>query len=394
MEGALCGVKVLDLTRLLPGGFCTMLLADMGAEVIKVEEPGIGDYIRTRPPLVGKNSGFHLVLNRNKRSLTLNLKTDAGKDVFRRLVWDADVVVEGFRPGVMNRLGLGYQVLKKIQPRIVYCAITGYGIGGPLELKAGHDINYLALGGVLSYSGREGLPATSGVQIADIGGGALMAAFSIVSALLARERDPHGIGQFIDISMRDGSIAFNCLRLGKYLADRKVPLPGDDQLNHGMACYNIYETRDGRYMALGALEAKFWENFCEAMARPDWKEARYFEPGDHQRELYQMISAAFKQKTQSEWIGHFAAHDCCCEPVLNLDEVMRDEQVRCRKMFVEMVHESWGAYWQLGIAPKFSRTPGTLRSHAPELGEHTEEILSVLGFSQTELQSLRAAKVI
>ncbi len=392
MKSALSKVKILDLTRLLPGGFCTMLLADMGADVIKLEEPGIGDYIRNWPPLVGKNSGFHLVLNRNKRSVTLNLKTDAGRDIFKRLLKDVDVVVEGFRPGVMDRLGLGYEMLKLVQPRIIYCAITGYGLDGPRALKAGHDINYLALAGVLSYSGREGAPALSGVQIADIAGGALMAALSIVSALLAREH--YGYGQLIDISMQDGSIAFNCLRLGKYLADCKIPSPGDDQLNHGLACYNIYETKDGRYMALGALEAKFWESFCEAMEQPDWKKAKYFEPGDHQRELYSMVSSRFEEKTQSEWIKLFAAHDCCCEPLLNLDEVMEDEHVKSRKMFVEMVHQQWGGYRQLGIAPKLTETPGSLRTHAPELGEHTEEALRVLGYSESEIWDLREANVI
>ncbi len=392
MKSALSKVKILDLTRLLPGGFCTMLLADMGADVIKLEEPGIGDYIRDWPPLAGKHSGYHLVLNRNKRSVTLNLKTDAGRGIFKRLVKDVDVVVEGFRPGVMDRLGLGYETLKLIQPRIIYCAITGYGLDGPRALKAGHDINYLALAGVLSYSGREGSPALSGVQIADIGGGGLMGALSIVTALLAREHN--GCGQLIDISMHDGSMAFNCLRLGKYLADGKIPSPADDQLNHGLACYNIYETKDGRYMTLGALEAKFWENFCDAMGQPDWKEAKYFEPGDHQRELCREVSSRFEEKTQSEWIRHFAAYDCCCEPVLNLEEVMADEHAKSRKMFVEMVHREWGGYRQLGIAPKFAETPGSLRTHAPELGEHTEEALRALGYSQPEICDLRKADVI
>jgi crotonobetainyl-CoA:carnitine CoA-transferase CaiB-like acyl-CoA transferase len=392
MEGALAGFKVVDLSRLLPGPFCSMLLADMGADVIKVEDPKVGDYIRWWPPQIGKNSGFHVVLNRNKRSLSLNLKAPEGKEIFRKLIQDADVVLEGFRPGVMSKLGLGYESLKEINPRIVYCAITGYGTEGARALKAGHDINYLALNGVLSYCGRDGRPTLPGVQIADIGGGALLAAFSIVTALLARER--LGEGQFIDISMTDGALAWNCLRWGKLLADGNIPSPGDDMLNHGYACYGVYETRDGRHMSLGALEPQFWKIFCEAVEHPEWNQPKYFEPGPHQKALREEIAAVFKERTQAEWVRDLAVHDCCCEPVLSLDEVMRDPETISRQMVVELVHESWGAYRQLGIAPKLSKTPGTLRSHAPELGEHTSGILQDLGYSTDEITQWRASGVV
>ncbi len=392
MAEALSGFNILDLSRLLPGPFCSMLLADMGAEVIKIEEPKVGDYIRWWPPQVGRNSGFHVVLNRNKRSLTLNLKASEGKEIFQSLVRNADVVLESFRPGVMKRLGLGYEVLKEINPRLVYCAITGFGSEGVRSQKACHDINYLALNGVLSYSGRDKRPIMAGVQIADIGGGALLAAFSIVTALLARER--LGEGQFIDISMMDGAFTWNCLRWGKYLADGKIPFPEDDLLNHGFACYNIYETQDGLYMALGALEPQFWKEFCEAIRRPDWNQPNYFEPGQHQKVMIEDIAAIFRQKTQAEWISYFAARDCCCEPILNLAEVMDDLGVYARQMVVELVHESWGAYKQLGIAPKFSLTPGIIRSHAPELGEHTDKILLELGYSRHQIEELRSEGVV
>jgi len=388
MDGALAGFKVLDLSRLLPGPYCSMLLADLGADVLKLEDPKVGDYIRWWPPKVGRNSGFHVVLNRNKRSLTLNLKAAEGKDIFKRLVEDADVVLEGFRPGVMDRLGVGYEALKEINPRLVYCAITGYGVDGIRSRRAGHDINYLALNGVLSYSGKSNSPILPGVQIADIGGGGLLAAFSIVTALLARER--LGKGQFIDISMTDGAMAWNCLRWGSYLADQRVPSPGDDFLNHGFACYNIYETRDGRHMSLGALEPQFWKIFCEVVGRPEWNQPDYFEPGAHQEVLQNHIARLFKQKTQAEWIELFSTVDCCCEPVLNLAEVMDDPGMKARGMIVEMVHESWGAYRQLGIAPKLSLTPGTIYSHAPELGEHTEDVLKGIGYSSEQIEKLRS----
>jgi crotonobetainyl-CoA:carnitine CoA-transferase CaiB-like acyl-CoA transferase len=387
MQGALSSIRVLDLSRLLPGPFCSMLLADMGADVIKVEDPKQGDYIRWWPPLVGKNSGFHVVLNRNKRSLTLNLKLPEGKDLFQRLVKEADVVLESFRPGVMARLGLGYETLNIVNSRLVYCAITGYGFEGQRSQKAGHDINYLALNGVLSYSGRNGQPTLTGVQIADLGGGGLLAAFSIVTALLARER--LGEGQFIDVPMMDGALTWNCLRWGKYLGDGKIPYPGDDFLNHGFACYHIYETRDGRHMSLGALEPQFWKTFCEAAGHPEWNQPNYFDPGPHQEVLQTEIASFFRQKTLVEWVAHFEGSDCCCEPIMNLAEVMDDPDMRARQMVVDMVHESWGAYRQMGIASKFSLTPGVIRSHAPELGEHTRTILGELGMSPDEIETLR-----
>ncbi|MCU0587822.1 MAG: CoA transferase [Syntrophobacteraceae bacterium] len=392
MQGALDGIKVLDLSRLLPGPFCSMLMADLGADVIKVEDPGVGDYIRWWPPKIGKNSGFHVVLNRNKRSLTLNLKSPEGRDIFLKLARDADVVLEGFRPGVMKKLGLDYPVLKTVNPGIVCCAISGYGQEGDRARKAGHDINYLALNGVLSHSGRSGRPTVPGVQIADLGGGGLLAAFSILAALLARQRT--GEGQFVDISMTDGAMAWNCLRWGQFIADGRTPSPGDDFLNHGYACYNVYETKDGRFMALGALEPQFWKAFCQAMEQPRWDRPDYFDPGPHQAALEAEIQAAFKDRDQAEWVEILGKYDCCCEPVLSLAEAMDDGALRARGMVVELIHESWGSYRQLGIAPRLSATPGAMRSHAPELGEHTASILLDLGYDQSRMDRLKAEGIV
>ena len=391
MDGALSGLKVLDLTRLLPGPFCSMLIADLGADVIKVEDPKMGDYIRWWPPKIGGNSGFHVVLNRNKRSLTLNLKSHEAKVIFKKLVEGADVVLEGFRPGVMAKLGLDFKSLEPFNPRLVYCSISGYGADGIFVHKAGHDVNYLALNGVLSYSGKDS-PTMAGVQIADVGGGGLLAAFAVMAAIFARER--LGRGQFVDISMTDGAFAWNCLRWGKLIADCKIPMPADDTLNHGLACYNVYRTRDGRYMSLGALEPQFWKSFCQTAGRPQWDTPLYFEAGKHQKELMESVSEFFRQKSLAEWVEHFKGADCCCEPVLNLDEAGESELMRGRAMVVDLVHESWGAYKQLGIAPKFSLTPGSLSSHAPELGQHTSQILEQLGYSAEKIEDLKNAGIV
>jgi crotonobetainyl-CoA:carnitine CoA-transferase CaiB-like acyl-CoA transferase len=388
MQSALSGLKVLDLSRLLPGPFCSMLIADLGADVIKVEDPRGGDYLRSWPPKMGESSGYHTVLNRNKKSLTLNLKSPEGKAIFEKLVASSDVVLEGFRPGVMKKLGLDFPSLERINPRLVYCSISGYGADGVFAQKAGHDINYLALSGVLSYSGKD-RPTNSGVQVADLGGGALMAAFSIMAALFARERI--GRGQFLDISMADGSFAWNCMRFGKFAAGGEVPSPGDDMLNQGFACYNIYKTADGRYMSLAALEPQFWMSFCRVAGRPEWESVLHFQPGAHQKDLFESISQFFLQKSMAEWVEIFKDADCCCEPVLNLDEAMESRLLRDRAMVVDLVSTSWGAYKQLGIAPKFSLTPGALHSHAPALGQHTESILLELGYAREKIEELKSS---
>lgn len=386
------GVRVLDLSRLLPGPLCSMLLADFGADVIKIEDPKGGDYIRNWPPFLGENSGFHVVLNRNKRSLTLNLKTPEGREIFLKLARNADVVLESFRPGVMDRLGIGYEVLSKGNPRLIYCAITGYGQEGERAHRAGHDINYLAISGVLSYCGKDGEPVLPGVQIGDIGGGSLLAAFSIAMALYMREKT--GRGDFIDVSMTDGLLLFHALRWGKFLADGKVPQPGDDMLNHGLACYNVYRTKDGRYMTLGALEPQFWKAFCEAVGHPEWNNPSYFECGEHQKPLMEAISRIFAEKTQAEWIEFFSNVDCCCEPVRNLDEVVNDRELEARGMVVSVMDAYSRAFRQLGVVLRCKNMQGRVVKPAPKLGEHTVEVLESIGMSSEDINELRAKGVV
>src|SRR3954447_6631982 len=304
MPAALEGLRVLDLTRLLPGGFCTLLLADMGADVLKVEDTGTGDYIRWMPPYYGGEeqqregtaSAYFLALNRNKRSLRLNLKDERGRDVLLRLVEDYDVVVESFRPGVMDRLGVGYEVLRERNPRLIYCPISGYGQDGPLTARSGHDTNYLALNGLLGLTGRRGgPPIQSAGQVADLGGGGLMAAVGILAALHERERS--GEGQLVDVSMTDGSLSWLAMVAGAFFADGRVPRRGAEMLNGGVACYLPYECADG-WVSCGALEPKFWQAFCAGVDRPDLVACQFSAPGS---EGHTAVAEVFAGRTKAEW---------------------------------------------------------------------------------------------
>ncbi|MEJ7717494.1 MAG: CoA transferase [Thermoleophilaceae bacterium] len=280
---ALDGVRVLDLSRLLPGGFCSLLLADFGADVLKLEDTGMGDYVRWSPPFHegaedSAASALFLALNRGKRSIRVNLREDAGRDVLLRLVREHDVLLESFRPGVLDRLGVGYERLREENPGLVYCAISGYGQDGPLRDRVGHDTNYLALTGLLGLSGEpEGPPAQAAGQIADLGGGALMAAFGILAAL--RERERSGLGQLVDVSMADGALSWLAMTAASRLAGGPKPERGGTELAGGLACYRPYACRDGGHVALGALEPKFWQELCHGLDREDLLEAQFAPPG-------------------------------------------------------------------------------------------------------------------
>lgn len=361
-------IRVLDLTRLLPGPYCSQFFADFGAEVIKIEEPKVGDYARWTEPRVDGYSAMFASLNRNKKSVTLNLKLDDDRKQFRELVKTADVLIESFRPGVMDRLGLGYEDLKELNPKLVYCAITGFGQTGPYKDKPGHDINYLSYAGLLHFNvGAQGeKPTVPATQIADLGGGALMGVAGILTALMGR--NVTGKGQFVDISMMDGVVSWMQTVLPEYLAGKPVT-EGELTLAGGRACYGVYETADGRYLSVGALEPKFWRTFCEGIERPDLI-SLLDAPQETQVELRKTIQQEIGQKTLAEWNVIFEKIDACVSPVLTLDEMIEDPQVKARDMLV-----TYEGQRQIANPIKLSETPAKIYSKAPLLGEHNDKIL-------------------
>jgi alpha-methylacyl-CoA racemase len=391
----LSDVRVLDLTRLLPGGFCSLLLADLGAEVLKVEDTGMGDYVRWVPPYyggeeqraLGTHSGAYLALNRGKRSVRLDLKSEGGREVFLRLAERCDVVLESFRPGVMDRLGVGYERLRDANPGIVYCAISGYGQDGPNAQRAGHDTNYLALNGILGLSGRmDGPPTQAAGQIADLGGGALMAAVGVMAAL--HERGRSGEGQVVDVSMTDGSMAWLAMVAGRYFCDGVVPRRGDGQLSGGLLCYFPYEASDG-WVSCGALEPKFWAAFCNGVGRPELVEVQFEPPGS---DGWRQVAEVFRSRSREEWRAFNDEHDCCIEPILDLDEALGSELTRAREMVVEVDQPGIGPVRQLGFPVKLGRTPGDPTRPAPAFGEHTEQVLRELGYGDEEVAALLASR--
>jgi crotonobetainyl-CoA:carnitine CoA-transferase CaiB-like acyl-CoA transferase len=390
----LSDVRVLDLTRLLPGGFCSQLLADFGADVVKVEDTGMGDYIRWAPPYygddshqaLGTRSALYLSLNRNKRSMRLDLKSDGGREVLLRLVGEFDVVLDGFRPGVLEKLGVGYDRMLERNPAVVICAITGYGQSGPNVQRAGHDMNYLGLIGLLGLTGEpDGRPIQSAGQIADLGGGALMAAFGTMAALHEARRS--GNGQVVDVSMADGALSWLAMVAGAYLCDGEVPARGAGQLTGRFVCYLPYEAADG-YITMGALEPQFWARFCAGVGREDLVDKQFEHTGSA---AWEDIAIIFRSKTRAEWKAFNDEHDAMIEPVLDLGEALDSELVRSREMVVEWEQPAIGPVRQLGVPVKLSRTPGTVHAPAPALGEHTEQVLGEAGFSAEEIAELIAS---
>ena len=383
---------MLDLSRLLPGPYCSLLLADLGMEVLKVEDTEQGDYMRTMGPIRKKDSAYFLALNRNKKSMTLNLKVKEGKEVFYNLTNSYDILLEGFRPGVMDRLGVGYQDLKKRNPRVIFCSLSGYGQEGPYRERSGHDINYIGLAGILEVTGaKQGPPIIPGVQIADIGGGGMMAAIAILAASIHREKT--GEGQYLDVSMLDSAISWLSIHAGKYFMDKELPKRGEMHLSGRYACYQVYPTEDGRYMSLGALEPKFWKNFCETIGRRDFILKQFIE-GEEQLRIIEEVQKLFKTKTQKEWVDLFKNVDACCEPILTLEEVSHHPQVLHRQMVKELEHPVEGKTQQIGSPIKSSQFSFEVRTPPPAWGEHTIEVLKTIGYSEEDIRHLKEVKAI
>jgi len=375
----LSGIRVLDLTRLLPGPVATLHLADMGADVIKIEDTQAGDYARAMSVL------FRLV-NRNKRAIRLDLKRPQGREIFLRLAKDAEVLVEGFRPGVMARLGLGYDDLAAINPRLVYCSITGYGQDGPYADRAGHDINYLGYAGVGDQIGTQDAPVVPNFQIADLLGGALTPVMGILAALI--DARSCGRGRHVDVAMTDAVLAHAVFPLLGFLERGETPGRGTGMLDGGLPCYNLYKTRDERYMAVGALERKFWETLCDILGCPELK-GKHLVYGDDARPVKDRVAAIFATRAQREWSEVLAGADCCVSPVLRMDETLADEQLRARGMVVEQE-----GLTQFAPPLKFSEFEFAISHAAPEPGAHTDEILREAGYDKMQIDALRGSGVI
>lgn len=374
------GVRVLDLSRLLPGPFCSLVLSQLGADVVKIEDPDGGDYTRTLAPEL-----FQLV-NRGKQSVTLDLRKAEGGAVFRRLARDADVVLESFRPGVMDRLGCGYAVLKEGNPRLVYAALTGYGQTGPYRDRAGHDMNYCGYAGALDQVGPAGGPPVLGnTQIADLAGGALTCAVGILAAVVGARAS--GEGASVDASMLDGTLALQVLSIAAVRTlGRSLPR-GEDMLTGGLPNYSLYECADGKWLALAALEPKFFFNLCAAVNRPDLAK-KPLAPGKAGEPLRKELALLFKGKPRDEWERLLAGKDACVSAVLSPEEALRDAQVQARAL-VETVNgkPAWGAPLRFGASPQ-APLPA-----APRLGEHTAAVLGAIGHDDASLATLRAAGV-
>ncbi|HJM90157.1 MAG TPA: CaiB/BaiF CoA-transferase family protein [Dehalococcoidia bacterium] len=393
---SLQGIRVLDLSRLAPGPYCTMLLGDMGADILLVEAPP--QFVtRTGTPApppddeATRRRRAHNALGRNKRSIVINLREEQGRDVFYKLCEDADVVLEGFRPGVVDRLGVDYETVSKINPGIVYCSLSGYGQTGPYRDIVGHDINYISIGGALGLIGRPGQPpAIPQNVIADFAGGGLMAAFSITSALLARERT--GRGQFVDIAMSDGVLYLLASAASGVLAGGNAPQRGEETLSGASPHYDTYECSDGKWLSLGSLEPHFWAALCEVVGREDFKELEY----DRSRhpEIREHFEQTFRAKTRDEWFAELQTIDICVAPVYALDEALEDPHNVARNMVVAVDDPQLGTINQIGIGPKFSETPGEVKSTTPQPGADTDDVLASAGFAGAAIEELRASGVV
>ncbi len=388
MPGPLSSLKVLDFSGLLPGPFGTMMLADMGADVLRVEAPQRPDMVRVMPPMDAGVSACHAFLNRSKRGIAVDLKKPEGVEVIKRLVAEYDVVVEQFRPGVMDRLGVGYEALRAINPKIIYCAITGYGQTGPYKDRAGHDMNYLAIAGVMGYNGRKTTgPAPINVQVADVAGGSLHAVAGILAAVIHRMQT--GEGQFVDISMTDAAFSLHALTAPQALVGGIEPTVEGTQLNGG-SFYDCYETADGRWFSVGGLEPQFFMQFCAAIGRPELAGQGLVLVPEVVAGLKAEIAAEMKKKTYAEWAEVFIKMDSCTEPVLSFSEACEHPHIQARELLVDVPKPDGSFQKQLASPIKFSKTQASYRFIGTEVGSHTREALQEAGFSEAEIDALHA----
>lgn len=371
-NGALDGITVVDLSRLLPGPYCSMILADHGARVIAVEDKRfLADGL------------FFNLINRNKEHMSLNLKTEKGREIFYRLIAKADVLLEGFRPGVVDRLGVDYESVRQANPKIIYCSITGYGQNGPFRDRVGHDVNYLSYAGVLDLIGeKDHPPSIPGVQIADIAGGGMNAAIGILLALFARQNT--GKGQYIDISMTDGMVGFLPAALFFRQLTGQEPKRADGILSHRYACYNTYETADGRYLSIGAVENRFWKQLCDTLEIPEYAPLQYDE--QRREEILQSMRQTFKQKTLDEWDAILADLDICWGRIQSTKEVLEDPLFLQRETVVEIEDKDGKKSKTIGVTVKLSDTPGTIRTPPVDFGESTAAILQEMGYTEEDIK--------
>jgi len=380
MKGSLSGIKVLDLSRLLPGPYCSMMLADHGAEVISIEDQRFKD-----------DDLFFETLYRNKKHLSLNLKSEQGKEIFFKLAEDTDVIIEGFRPGVAKRLGVDFETIHQRFATIVYCSISNYGQNGPWLDKAGHDVNYLGSAGILDLIGpKDGPPSIPGIQIGDIGGGSMNAVIGILLALVARNST--GKGQYIDISMTDGLLSFLSLPHYFYTKSGQPLKRSNELLSHRYGCYNTYKAADDSYIAVGALENRFWKQLCTALDVEAYAALQFDE--DRREEIISALRVIFQQKTAKQWEQHFHNLDVCSTRVLSFEEVFEHPLFKERDMVVEFEQADGSLMKTFGIAVKLSDTPGSIRTNPARFGEHNEEILSRLGYSEKQIDDFTTLTII
>ncbi len=386
MKRALENLKILDFTTLLPGPFGTMMMSDLGAEVLRIESPTRPDLVREMGPFDEGISAVHGMLNRSKRSLALDLKAEGASGIVHRLITEYDILIEQFRPGVMKRLGLDYESLKEINPKLIYCSITGYGQTGPYKNRAGHDLNFLSLSGMMSYTGRENSgPLPLGTQLADIAGGSYHAVIGILAAV--NQRNISGEGQSIDISITDAVISMNVLAGVESLVGNKTPQREEMLLNGGIF-YDYYQTKDKRYLSVASLEPKFLKQFCHAIGDDALFELAMDYDRKHQIEVKSRITNAIKQKSLDQWVEIFSKIDACIEPVLSVEETINHPQTVARGMVVEVPGKSGKKQKQIASPIKMSKSPSQYTQSGGEIGEHNREILAQLDYSEKEIQQL------